>query len=149
MTFRCRPAIARGTDIFDLPRPVPSLRVQESWHSERFKVPLRDGDTLLGHSRNGVDITLQGQVASQAGALKLDEASMFETLEALRAALHVSADDAKYWFILYHDEATARFRHYRGCSTVRFEYDLSDEHLFTYSAVIHAEAAGLFDSELE
>ncbi len=149
MTLRFRPAIARGAEIFDLPRPVPTLRVQESWHSERFKVPLKDGDTLLGHSRNGVDITLQGQVGSQAGELKLDEASMFATLEALRTALHVSADGEKYAFILFHDEALATFRHYRSCSTTRFEYDLSNERLFTYSAVIHAEDADLHDAALE
>ncbi len=146
MSFHFRPAIARGDELFDLPRPVPTLRVQESWHSEKFKVPLRDGDTLLGHSRNGVDITVQGQVGSQAGSLKLDEASMFATLEALRAALHVSADGGKFAFVLYHDDAAGTYRHYRQCSTTRFEYDLSNEHLFTYSAVIHAEDATLYDA---
>ncbi len=149
MAFVFRPAVARGGVILDLPRPVPTLRVQESWQSERFKVPLRDGDFVMGPSRNGVDITLQGQVASQGGALKLDEASMFAALEGLRTALHVGADGPKFQFILYEDEGTETFRHYRRCVTTRFEYDLSDEHLFTYSAVIHAEDAALYDAALE
>lgn len=144
MSFEFRPAICRNGELYELPRPVPTLRVQETWHNERFKVPLRDGDLLVGHSRNGVDITLQGQVGSQAGELKLDEGSMFAVLEALRAALHVTADSGKYWFFLYCDEASATFRHFRECSTVRFDYDLSDGHLFTYAAVIHAEDPTLY-----
>ena len=148
MSLQFRPAIARPEDVFELPRPVPTLRVQESWHSEKFKVPLRDGDTLLGHSRNGVDITLQGQVGSLAGELTLDETAMFLALETLRTALHVSTDQPKYSFVLFQDEALGTCRHYRDCSTTRFEYDVSNERLFTYSAVIHAEDATLYDAAL-
>ena len=144
MSFHFRPAIARGAELFDLPRPVPTLRVQESWHSEKFKVPLRDGDTLLGHSRNGVDITVQGQVGSQAGDLTLSEEAMLAALEALRAALHVSPTQDRYHFYVYYDSDTNTYRHFRNCSTTRFEWDLSDSHLFTYSATIHAEDPVLY-----
>ena len=148
MSYAFRPAVARGTTVVEFPRPVPTLRLQESWHNERFKVPLRDGDTLVGHSRNGVDIILQGQVGSHEGTLQLDEQAMLDTLATLRAALHVDADHGKYRLLLYWDEATDTARHFRDCSTVRLEIDLSDEHLFTYAATIHADDPVLYATPL-
>ena len=144
MTFRFKPAVWRGGVLFEFPRPIPALKVQESWDVERFKVPLQDGDRWVGHSRNGIEISLQGQFGSQAGVLKLTEETMFATLEALRAALHVGPDDDHFQFFLYHDPATATYRSFQRCSTVRLEYDLSNEKLFTYSAVLHAEDPQLY-----
>jgi hypothetical protein len=142
--FRFKPAIWRDSILFEFPRPVPVLKVQESWDVERFKIPLQDGDRWVGHSRNGVEIALQGQVGSQAGALKLTEEEMFAAIEALRTALHVGPDDDRYAFFLFHDDASSTYRHFRNCSTVRLDYDLSNEKLYTYSAVIHAEDPVLY-----
>lgn len=136
--FLFKPAIWRDSELFELPRPIIVLRIQDSWDFARFKVPLLDGDTLTGHSRGGVDVSLEGQVAAQAGDLKLTEAAMFAALESLRAALDVSGTDDLYQLFLYHDAGSATYRSLKSCSTVRFEYDLSDKRLFTYSAVIHA-----------
>jgi len=144
MALVFRPAIWRNGVLLELPRPVPTLRIQETWDAERFKIPLVDGDKLVGHSRNGVDLNVQGQVGSQAGDLTLSEEAMLAALEALRAALHVSPTQDRYHFYVYYDSDTNTYRHFRNCSTTRFEWDLSDSHLFTYSATIHAEDPVLY-----
>ncbi len=136
--FLFKPALWRGGELYELPRPITSLRVQDAWDYARFKVPLAAGDVTAGHSRNGVDIAIEGRLAAQAGDLKLDEAAMFTALEQLRTRLHVSAAGAFFELFLYHDPATSTYRSFRQCCTTRFEYDLSDARLFTYSAVIHA-----------
>jgi hypothetical protein len=143
-----QPALWRPPTLFDLPRPVTRLRIQDAWDIERFKVPLIDGDTLLGHSRNGVDVSLEGQIGSRDGSLLLDEPSMLAALEDLRATLDVNGDDDLYELVLYRDPDTDEVRSLRRCSTVRFEYDLSDKQLFTYSIVIHASDPVIY-TELE
>lgn len=143
LTFH--PAIWRSPSLFALPRPVVSVRIQDTWDVDRFKVPLLDGDTLLGHSRNGVDVSLEGQIGSRDGTLLLDEPAMFAALEDLRAALDVQGTDDSYELVLYHDPETETYRALRDCSTVRFEYDLSDKHLFTYAVVIHASDPVMYE----
>ena len=63
---------------------------------------------------------------------------MFLTLEALRQAVHSSSSVDRYRLFLYFDPATATYRSFRDCATVRFEYDLSRKQLFTYTLVVHA-----------
>ena len=84
MTFRFKPAVQRGDQFYELPRPVSHLSIQETWDYERFKTLLVDGDTVVGSTRNGVDITLAGEINSQAGVLTLSEADMFTAIEELR-----------------------------------------------------------------
>ncbi|MCA9053863.1 MAG: hypothetical protein KDA75_08500 [Planctomycetaceae bacterium] len=136
--FVFKPALYRAGQLFEFPRPVTSVRIHDSWDYARFKVPLLDGDVTAGHSHNGVDIALEGRLASQAGQLKLDEAAMFSAVEQLRSRLTRSTADPPFQFFLYHDPATSTYRSFQQCHTVRFEYDLSDPHMFTYSVVIHA-----------
>ena len=136
--FHFQPALWRDGALYELPRPITSLRVQDAWDYARFKVPLQDGDWAAGHSSSGVDIALEGRVGSHSGALQLAEAEMFQTLEQLRTQLQPPSPGATYEFFLYHDPLTGTFRSLRRCHTVRFEFDLTDPHLFTYSAVIHA-----------
>ena len=138
MGFLFKPAIYQNSVLYELPRPVTQLRIQDSWDYLRFKVPLVDGDYQVGHSLQGVDISLKGQVGSQAGNLKLTEQEMFEAIEQLRSYLDISSDGEIYDLFLYHDSLSSTFRHLKKCSTVRFEYDLSDKNLFVYSAIIHA-----------
>lgn len=139
MAFTFKPAIYRDAILYELPRPVVSVRVREAWDFEQFKVPLAEGDFVVGHSRNGVEIALEGQVGTQAGALKATEEAMFAELEQLRAMLSVGSPEESYAFFLYHDAASGTYRHFKRCTTVRFDYDLSDPHLFAYSVGIHAE----------
>ena len=139
MTFTFKPALYDGSTLYELPRPVVAMRIKDQWDFERLKVPLSAGDSLVGHSLNGVDLAVDGQIVSQAGALLLSEQDMFSELQSLRSALDVSATDQKYEFFLYHDAASATYRKFKKCSTLRFEYDLSDKRLFKYSVEVHAE----------
>lgn len=136
--FRFKPAVWKNATLHELPRPVTVVRVLDSWDFARFKIPLAAGDTLAGRSSNGVDISIEGEVGTQGGSLKGDEASMFAAVEALRAALGPDAPDEEYELFVYHDMASSTYRSFHRCSTVRFEYDLSAPQLFTYSALIHA-----------
>ncbi len=136
--FSFRPSIVRPNSAFELPQPVTSVRVQDSFDFAKFKAPRVEGDLLVGHTSGGVDISIEGQIGSHAGNLRLTEEQMFLTLESLRQAVHSSAPDDRYRLFLYFDPATATYRSFRECVTVRFDYDLSRKQLFTYSLVVHA-----------
>jgi hypothetical protein len=136
--FTFKPAIWRNSTLYELPRPIVSVRLLDSFDFEQFKVPLAAGDAVEGRSQNGVDVSIEGQIGTQAGQLKTDEASMFTAIETLRANLAADSPEDSYELFLYHDPGSSTYRSLRGCSTVRFEYDLSDPHLFTYAVVVHA-----------
>lgn len=144
MTFTFRPALYRNSTLFELPRPITTLRVLDAWDFEQFKVPLADGDRLYGHSRAGIDLSIEGRTGTHAGVLCGTEETMLDTLSLLGEAFDITSDDDRYELFLYHDEASGTYRKYRSCATVRFEYDLSSPHLFTWSAVIHAEDPRLY-----
>lgn len=143
LTFK--PAIWRNGTLYELPRPVRSVRVQDSWDFAQFKVPLAAGDSIEGRSLNGVDLSIEGECGTQAGTLLSDEAAMFAELEALREALGVTTPEDAYELFLYHDAVAGTYRSFRECSTVRFEYDLSQPWLFTYSVLIHAANPQVYD----
>jgi len=130
------PAILRGSQIVEFPRPILACRVHDSWDFLKLKVPRQDGDQLAGPSRGGVEIAIEGQVGSQTGELKLSEERMLEALETLRAALH-SGEDAGFSLALYQSGPGA-FRYFRKCLTSRFDFDLSSPRLYSYAVSIHA-----------
>lgn len=134
-----RPAVYSGGSLYELPVPVTALRVRDAWDFERLKVPLADGDTLSGHSQQGAEIVLEGKIASQGGEQKETEQEMFAELEQLRSVLDVNADGPKYSLFLVHDADAEYYRKFKSCSTVKFEFDLSNRVLYAYSVVIHAE----------
>ena len=144
--FRFKPAVWDGGVLYELPRPVTAVRVQDSWDFVRFKVPLATGDALAGRSANGVDIAIEGEIGTQAGALKAGEESMFAAIETLRTALAADDPEATYELFLYHDVSTSTYRSFRSCTTVRFECDLSESKLFVYSALIHASDPTIYSS---
>ncbi|MDA0833443.1 MAG: hypothetical protein O2955_04770 [Planctomycetota bacterium] len=144
MSFIFQPAVSLAGERYELPRPVTKLVIEDVWDVQRFKVPLKAGDQLAGHSQNGVEITLTGQFGTRAGELTASEEEMFAALEELRTALHVGDELQKYSLYIYYDELTETYRRFQHCSTIRFAYDLSDVHLFGYSLVIHAEDPVLY-----
>jgi len=144
--FRFKPAVWDGAALYELPRPVTAVRIQDSWDFARFKVPLGTGDSVAGRSAEGVDIAIEGELGTQAGALKTGEESMFLAIEALRAALSADAPDEAFELFLYHDAASSTYRSFRNCTTVRFECDLSEARLFVYSALIHASDPTIYTS---
>ena len=144
--FNFKPAVWKDSVLYELPRPVTVVRIHDSWDFARFKVPLAVGDSVAGRSANGVDIAIEGEIGTQAGSLKGDEASMFAAIEALRSALSADAPDDEYELFVYHDAGSATYRSFRRCTTVRFECDLSAPQLFVYSAVIHASDPVIYTS---
>ena len=141
--FLFRPSIVRSGSVYELPRPITSLRVQDAFDFAKWKVPLVSGDLVAGHTSSGVDIALEGQIASQAGQLQLTEEQMFLTLEGLRQAVQSATPEDRFRFFLYFDPVTGTYRSFRDCVTARFEYDLSQKQLFTYSLTIHASRPAL------
>lgn len=136
--FLFRPSIVRPTSVFELPRPVTSVRIQDSFDYSKLKAPRVTGDIIVGHTPSGVDIALEGQFGSHVGAPRLTEEQMFLTLESLRLAVHSANPEDRYRLFLYFDPEAATYRSFQDCVTVRFEYDLSKPRLFTYSLVVHA-----------
>ncbi|RLS52603.1 MAG: hypothetical protein DWH91_16270 [Planctomycetota bacterium] len=136
--FMFRPSIVRSGTVYELPRPITSLRVQDAFDFAKWKVPLVTGDLMVGHTASGVDIALEGQIASQAGQLRLTEEQMFLTLEQLRQTVQSTTPEDRYRLFLYYDPASATYRSFAECATVRFEYDLTHKSLFTYTLTVHA-----------
>ncbi|WP_437225288.1 hypothetical protein SH661x_003999 [Planctomicrobium sp. SH661] len=130
------PAILLSDSIVELPRPILICRVHDSWDFLKLKVPRQDGNRIAGPSRDGADITIEGQIGSQSGNVKLSEVTMLETVELLRSALHTSDDDG-FSLALYRD-GDSNFRYFRQCVTTRLEIDLSSQHLYSYALSIHA-----------
>jgi len=64
---------------------------------EKFKTPLADGDVVTGHSRNGVDLQVEGEFGSVAGTLKIDEPTMLQAVMTLRGLLHVDSAAEPLW----------------------------------------------------
>jgi len=141
------PAIYRSDGLFELPRPVRVMRFQDGWDFEQLKVPLRDGDRLVGHSTQGVEITLEGEIGSRSGDLKLTEEEMLNDIFSLRERLDVNSDSEKYSFIFYRDVSAGTYRRFKSCSTVQFDYDMSSPVIHTYSLRIHAEDSRLYQSD--
>lgn len=144
MSFVWKPALFDASGLYLLPRPVTSLSWQDSWDFDPLKVLLAEGDELAGLSRGGIEIRIEGQIGSQDGSLKLTEQEMFTTLETLRSRVNASSDAAKYEFFIYHDDASSTYRKLKSATTVQFECDLSDVHLFTYTVSIHADDPTLY-----
>lgn len=142
---RFRPKIGRGEDIHELPRPVSLVALQETWDAERFKTLLVDGDTSVGSTRNGVEITVSGVIGSTEAA-PLTTAELFAALAKLRDQVHVGPDDAKYRFYLLHDADASLYRYFQACTTVRLETDLAQLTAIKYRLVIHADDPAIYDS---
>ena len=137
------PAIWKGSVLTALPRPVTSLRIADSWDFEKFKTPLADGDQVTGHSRNGVDVQVEGQFGARAGIVTIDEAAMLQAVVDLRTLLDVNGAPDRFGLVLYHNPSTGQSRLFEKCTAVRFESDLSDPSLFTYSLLVHASSPDL------
>ncbi|HVJ84976.1 MAG TPA: hypothetical protein VM452_04980 [Caulifigura sp.] len=143
------PAIWKGGSLWQLPRPVAAIRLADSWDFEKYKTPLADGDLVTGHSRNGLDVQLEGQIGHVAGSLRIDENAMLLAMLNLRTRLDVDNAAGRFRLVLYRNTSTGQSRYFEKCSTVRFESDLSDPRLISYSVLIHASSPELQTGALE
>ena len=138
------PAIFRPSATTEFPQPVQVFRMMDTWDFEKMKVPLRDGDQIAGHSRQGVEIAIEGQIGKHSGELKLTEPEMLLTLQTLREAFNVDSAADQYSLILFADEPSSDYRYFKSCTTTRFEFDLSNQHLYSFAATIHAADPTLY-----
>lgn len=134
-----QPKIYAGSTLYEFPRPVRIFRFRDAWAFDRYKVPLKDGETIAGQSRRGVSIVIDGQIALQDGDDKTSEADMFAEIEAMRGHLNANETNGKYELFLFHDTETPYYRKFKDCSTVTFDLDLSNKTLFAYAVEIHSD----------
>ena len=146
--FEFQPAISRPASFIEFPRPVTSFRVLDSWDFQQMKVPLQPGDQVEGHSKNGVSISLEGQIGSHSGTLKLSEEEMLSTLDTIRTVLDVNQVSGKFVLVLFEDLQSDQFRYFQKCTTSRFEFDFSSKHIYSYAATIHASDPTLYSGSL-
>ena len=133
------PTLVLPSGAVPLPRPITQLRVQDQWEAASFTVPLRDGSVRRGRSRGGIDLAIRGQFAVTAEGLALSESDMFDAIDDVRMALHLGGPEVTYGLALFVDATNSGNRRgFIDCTTVKFEYDLSDRALFGYSLLIHA-----------
>lgn len=133
------PVIYANATLYRFPRPIRVFRFRDAWDFERFKVPLQDCETTTGLSRRGVEIVIEGQIATQNGASKQTEAEMFAEIETMRSHLNANETNGKFELFLFHDSGTPYYRKFKDCSTSRFELNLSNRNLFSYAAEIHSD----------
>ena len=138
MALQFNPTILKQGSYHELPGPITKIQIQDRWDFGRYKVLLEEGDHRMGISRNGVEISIAGQIAMQNSQLLLSEEEMFDELEQLRILLDASSD-IKFSFFLYRDVATSTYRYFENCSVSRFQYNLSRANLYSYTIQIHAE----------
>jgi len=134
-----QPVVWSGQNLYEFPRPVRRFRFRDTWDFDRFKVPLKDGESIVGQSRKGVAVVIEGQIAHRLGEDTLTEADMFAEIETMRAILTAAGTAGKFELFLFHDTETSYFRKFKNCSMIEFELDLSNRTLFSYAANIHSE----------
>lgn len=142
MAFVWKPAIWDGSALFQLPRPIEQLTVRNGWDVRESKVPLKDGGSSIGHSRNAVEIQVAGWHTIDEGTAKFTEETQFALYEELVGVLDVSSDASdRYEFFLYHDSGSATYRKYKNCWTRSFSSDFGDQARvqFPYSITIVAD----------
>jgi len=143
MPFIWKPAIYKGSTLTTLPRPVNSLEITSDWDWRESKVPMLDGIETDGHSANGTEIIVQGQLGNDgSGTLLTSELLMMNYLKDLSDELDVSGASDKYEFFSYHDSGSNTYRKWSPCVTRSFKYNIGDDNRvpFTYTLVVFCES---------
>lgn len=142
---RFRPKIGRGDALYDLPQPVSLMALNETWDGERFKTLLVDGDTSVGTTRNGVEITVSGVIGSTE-ASPMTTTELFAALAELREQVHVGPNEEKYRFFLLHDAEASLYQYFQSCTTIRLETDFKQVTAIRYRLVLHADDPVIYAS---
>lgn len=140
------PALVLPGGTFNLPRPVTSLKILDGWDASRFKIPTRPGEVTRGRSPGGVTVSIRGQVGRHEDVVRAGEAAMFQTLEAMRAALHGLNPEEAFGLALFRDGPAVRG--FSGCTAAKVECDLSEASLYGYALVLRADDPVLRDGPL-
>ena len=144
MTWVFKPSVWQsgdGSTVTELPKPTPNVNIGDAWDMRTSKVPLADGLTFDGMSRNGTEIRVGGKFGLDTSGRFLDEENMFGRYETVRAKIDVSSDAEKYEFFFFHDTGSATYRKFKSCVTRSMDLSLGDADriVFIYNVVIVAE----------
>ena len=143
MTMIFKPSVWKTGDgaVTEMPKPTPQVTIGDSWDSRQSKVPLADGITFDGLSRNGTEIRVSGQFGLDTSGTYLGEENMFARYETIRTKIDISADSDKYEFFLFHDTVEPLYRKFKSCVTRSLDLSLGDDDriAFVYNLVIVAE----------
>jgi hypothetical protein len=154
MAWMFAPAIAREANLWELPRPITKLRWDDTWDRLKFKVPLRLGDQTTGQSLNGAELVIEGQLRRHQAHELRSESERLAVLIALREQLllgdggSVSGPDrfepieiapSPFDLVVAVDTETLAQLRWTACTAVRVEWDVSDEHVWTYRLELHAD----------
>lgn len=137
-----KPAVYKDSTLTELPRPVLQLAVNDSWDMRESKVPLDDGISITGVSRNGVVIAVSGELAAQPEGTELGgELAMFDAWKSLRDVLNIDDDTEKFEFFIYHDATAGVYRKFKNCFCRSMGFDNGDNSRvpFPYSLEIVSE----------
>ena len=140
------PAVVLPQETIELPRPVTTLKLLDSWDAARFRIPGRAGEVTRGSAPGGVTIAIRGRIGSQAGTLAADESAMLDVLHRIREALHDLGPDDSFGLAIYRDGES--LRGFTDCTPLKVEADLSDAALFGYSLVVRAGSVQLVTGSL-
>lgn len=99
---------------------------------ETDKVPLLDGEFTSGHSQNGLEITINGELAQQENNLLLTELQMIDAMNQLRELIHTSHTDTPLTVFLIYDPIDSNYRYFENCSASKITFDLTSPHVYTY-----------------
>lgn len=148
MAFVWKPAIYKDSTLTQLPRPISRVRLNLDWDRRESKVPLLDGLSTTGHSKNGRIITISGQFGWNADGPLCDEGDSLDEAEVLIGLLDIATDSEKFELFLYHDASSAVYRKFKQCSPVSFgdaHGDTQEERVAgPYELVILAEDPVLY-----
>lgn len=132
------PAIYSNGSMYFLPRPVLRFQVGDEWNVDRQKVPKKQGEQIVGHSKNAVKISVSGLfgVIGPRGTsepeLLISEGLMYPQYELLRARCDISSEATKFELFKYYDPYSGTYRKYKSVSVLNLSADLGDNDRITF-----------------
>lgn len=148
--MKWKPAIYKGSTLYELPRPVPALTIKDGWDMREAKVPLSDRTFVNGVSKNGVTIVVGGLIAinGETGVQLCAETDRLAAYVEMRSALDVSDDTERFEFFVCHDAGTSYYKKFKSCVCKELTVDLGDESRtdWPYTLTILAEDPVLYST---
>lgn len=149
MTYEFSPRIYNPNDaptLYNLPKPIHQLTLPQSWKYETHKVPLADGGTTYGLSRNPFEITIQGEFGSVGATKKITEEEMWGVFTGVNNVINIGPTDSKLEFFLYYDSSSTTYVKYKSVYPIDFTVNMGDDDyvIFPYSLVLGVDDATVY-----
>ena len=143
-----KPAVYKSSTLTELPKPISSLLIKSSWDARESKVPLKNGATSDGQSKNNKVITLEASCALISDTNFVTEIAMYDKLAALEDVLDTT-DLVRFEFFVYHNTDIPVYRKFKNCWCKTYDWSVGDDvhFLFKYSLEIFAEDPVSYSTE--